>query len=163
MAKHIYIYQLINIPSSPTQWICWWILLRAMAEDAIALRFLSFTCFVLLHVRKKEHHTLGSQQRSLCPAKAPTSSSFTAMPSESPLICKVFFFTRGTLFGLDSLGTACLRLLGTFFWGSQALSSLSSSSEADDLGVNWQKNSKEKWSQMLKAKKRYMFLGKRIR
>lgn len=75
-------------------------------------------------------------QGSLYPAKVPTSSSLTAMSSEPSLICSVFF-TRGTLFGLDTLETGGLRLLGTFFWGSQALSSLSSS-EADDLGVKRQ-------------------------
>lgn len=72
-------------------------------------------------------------------AKAPTSTSLTVAPSEPSLICRALFFARGALFGLDSLQTGCLGFLGTFFWGSQALSSLSSSSEADDLGINCQK------------------------
>lgn len=84
-----------------------------------------------------------AQQCSFYPAKAPTSSSLTATPSEPSLVCRVFFFTRGALFSLDSLETGSLRLLGTFFWGSQALSSLSSS-EADDLKVKQQKNFQKK-------------------
>ena len=89
--------------------------------------------FPSLHKEKVASLIKKTLQGSLYPAKVPTSSSLTAMSSEPSLICSVFF-TRGTLFGLDTLETGGLRFLGTFFWGSHAMSSLSSS-EADDLGV----------------------------
>lgn len=60
-------------------------------------------------------------QGSLYPAKVPTSSSLTAMSSE-PSFSLQRVLHSVILFGLDTLETGDFWLLGTFFWGSQALS-----------------------------------------
>lgn len=73
-------------------------------------------------------------------ATPPTNSSLTARSFDTASVCGIFFCTRRPCFCLDSLEAGCLRFLGTFFWGSQILSSLSSSSEPDDLEINWQEN-----------------------
>lgn len=73
-------------------------------------------------------------------ATPPTNSSLTARSFDTASVCGTFFFTCRPCFCLDSLEAGCLRFLGTFFWGSQILSSLSSSSEPDDLEINWQEN-----------------------